>query len=254
MASTIGPSSPVRPRHSHSASQSPRPLPHHDHGFCTQRSLLRLVLRAEWLRPCRCQSCLQLSSTPSLTSILCPHSEGLSPLFQELILNYIRSGKINDLTTIPMGAGIERVSGGLHGTEPCEGETFRLPCTDPRDTIDRVDRYSVFTGGEYGTFMFGPTSPQYLVVDLGQVRELETIGAVFDAPTEFGQAVDSFAVFVSLDGVALSRCQGRQSMILILYLSLHWTPLLRLDISHSFLVTAWGHSAATGLGFMRCML
>ena len=106
----------------------------------------------------------------------------------------------DDLATISQGASIHDVSSGLAGIDPCAGETVRLPCSDPRDVIERVNQFSIYGfGAEIGNFLFGSTDPQYLIIDLGRVVELDSIGADF---SERGRdrGVDAFGVFVSLDG------------------------------------------------------
>lgn len=122
------------------------------------------------------------------------------------ILSDIRSGRPTDFATIPMGGSIHDVSSGLYGTDPFEGETFRLLCSDPRDVINRGKGHS-FYGAENDTFIFETVDPQFLIVDLGEVRELYTIGAHFSAPRG-DRGVDSFGVFISFDGIAYAPLSG----------------------------------------------
>ena len=107
----------------------------------------------------------------------------------------------SDFASISMGASIEEVSSGLFGTDACSGSTGtgRFPCSDPRDAIDRLSQYSLYSEDDAGEFIFGPGTPQYLIVDLGQIRKLDLIGADFASRGD-DRPVGSFGVFVSLDG------------------------------------------------------
>ena len=132
------------------------------------------------------------------------------------ILDDINGRRFKDVATIPMGARIHAVSSGLFGTDPCEGETFRLPCSDPRDVIDRVNAYSAYPpGGERGTFIFGTPAPQFLIVDLGAMRELDFFGATF-SPPGIDRGVGAFGVFISSDGedyIAVSAVEDPDALI-----------------------------------------
>ena len=58
---------------------------------------------------------------------------------------------------------------------------------------------SIRGDGEFGEFIFGPGAPQFLVIDLERVTELESIGTKF-AVRERDRGLDSSGVFVSLEG------------------------------------------------------
>ena len=115
------------------------------------------------------------------------------------ILADVLGGKRVDFATLPEGAAIDTVSSGLFGSDPCTDPTSRFPCSDPRDVIDRSSQYSIYDDPSETTFIFGPVTPQTLIVDLGEVRELESIGADFTR-YQSDRGVASFGVFVSLDG------------------------------------------------------
>lgn len=114
------------------------------------------------------------------------------------ILGPIFTERRDDFARISLGASIHAVSSGLYGTDPCTGITARSPCTD----VDVIDPLNQLRGSiENGqNFIFGRVAPQFIIIDLGEIRELDSIGAQFDWRLR-DRGIDSFGVFVSLDGL-----------------------------------------------------
>lgn len=122
------------------------------------------------------------------------------------ILAEIEDGQRNDFATLAMRATVHDVSSGRFGTDPCNRSHSRVLCSDPRDIITRIHQFSDY-GDQSSGFIFGPATPQVLIIDLGRIRELDSIGASF----EWGRGVrkiDALGVFVSTNGTEFMPLAG----------------------------------------------
>lgn len=108
-------------------------------------------------------------------------------------LEAIETAQRIDFATLALGASIESFSSRLDDPRQCN------VCANVHDVIGGT--FSEYFSGEVGQFIFGMgDSDQYLVIDLGQLRRINQVGAYFSELTSDREVFDFFEALVSEDG------------------------------------------------------
>ncbi len=109
----------------------------------------------------------------------------------------IEAGQRADFATLALGASVVSFSSRLNDPVQCN------VCADVRDVIG--GSFSRYFSGEEGNFIFDRyDTNQFIVIDLGQVRQIDQVGAHFSELTSDREVYDFFEVQTSEDGVTFT--------------------------------------------------